>query len=281
MLLASETSIQLTNALEKLIDSGIQLGERVLGALIIFIIGKFLINWLNRLFARILEKRKVDPSIQSFLKSMVNILLLIMLILAVIGKLGIELTGFAALLASAGVAIGMALSGNLQNFAGGLIILLFRPYKVGDFIEASTGASGTVKEIQIFHTILTTPDNKTIYIPNGPLSNGVLTNFSYQETRRVEWIFGVEYGSDYERVKDIIESLLKKDVRILDEPTYFIALKELGNSSVNIVVRAWTKTPDFWPLYFEMNQLVYETFNKEGISFPFPQIVVHKAKESV
>ena len=138
MLLASETSIQLTNALEKLIDSGIQLGERVLGALIIFIIGKFLINWLNRLFARILEKRKVDPSIQSFLKSMVNILLLIMLILAVIGKLGIELTGFAALLASAGVAIGMALSGNLQNFAGGLIILLFRPYKVGDFIEAST-----------------------------------------------------------------------------------------------------------------------------------------------
>ena len=134
MLLASETSIQLTNALEKLIDSGIQLGERVLGALIIFIIGKFLVNWLNRLFARILEKRKVDPSIQSFLKSMVNILLLIMLILAVIGKLGIELTGFAALLASAGVAIGMALSGNLQNFAGGLIILLFRPYKVGDFI---------------------------------------------------------------------------------------------------------------------------------------------------
>lgn len=131
MLLASETSIQLTNALEKLIDSGIQLGERVLGALIIFIIGKFLVNWLNRLFARILEKRKVDPSIQSFLKSMVNILLLIMLILAVIGKLGIELTGFAALLASAGVAIGMALSGNLQNFAGGLIILLFRPYKVG------------------------------------------------------------------------------------------------------------------------------------------------------
>lgn len=129
MLLASETSIQLTNALEKLIDSGIQLGERVLGALIIFIIGKFLVNWLNRLFARILEKRKVDPSIQSFLKSMVNILLLIMLILAVIGKLGIELTGFAALLASAGVAIGMALSGNLQNFAGGLIILLFRPYR--------------------------------------------------------------------------------------------------------------------------------------------------------
>ena len=190
MLLASETSIQLTNALEKLIDSGIQLGERVLGALIIFIIGKFLVNWLNRLFARTFwEKRKVDPSIQSFLKSMVNILLLIMLILAVIGKLGIELTGFAALLASAGVAIGMALSGNLQNFAGGLIILLFRPYKVGDFIEASTGASGTVKEIQIFHTILITADNKMIYVPNGAMSSGVITNYSKLDTRRIEWKF--------------------------------------------------------------------------------------------
>ena len=150
MLLASETSIQLTNALEKLIDSGIQLGERVLGALIIFIIGKFLVNWLNRLFARILEKRKVDPSIQSFLKSMVNILLLIMLILAVIGKLGIELTGFAALLASAGVAIGMALSGNLQNFAGGLIILLFSLIKWGTY-RSFYGAFGNSKRNTDFH----------------------------------------------------------------------------------------------------------------------------------
>ena len=208
MLLASETSIQLTNALEKLIDSGIQLGERVLGALIIFIIGKFLINWLNRLFARILEKRKVDPSIQSFLKSMVNILLLIMLILAVIGKLGIELTGFAALLASAGVAIGMALSGNLQNFAGGLIILLFRTYKVGDFIEASTGASGTVKEIQIFHTILITADNKMIYVPNGAMSSGVITNYSKLDTRRIEWNFGVDYGEDYNKVEKVLREII-------------------------------------------------------------------------
>lgn len=214
MLLASETSIQLTNALEKLIDSGIQLGERVLGALIIFIIGKFLVNWLNRLFARILEKRKVDPSIQSFLKSMVNILLLIMLILAVIGKLGIELTGFAALLASAGVAIGMALSGNLQNFAGGLIILLFRPYKVGDFIEASTGASGTVKEIQIFHTILITADNKMIYVPNGAMSSGVITNYSKLDTRRIEWNFGVDYGEDYNKVEKVLREIIANDKRV-------------------------------------------------------------------
>lgn len=218
MLSSSETSVQITNALEKLIDSGISLGERVLGALIIFIVGKFLVNWLNRLFARILEKRKVDPSIQSFLKSMVNILLLIMLILAVIGKLGIELTGFAALLASAGVAIGMALSGNLQNFAGGLIILLFRPYKVGDYIDASTGASGTVKEIQIFHTILITPDNKMVYVPNGAMSSGVITNYSNLDTRRIEWNFGVDYGEDFEKVEKILRNIIKADQRILTAP---------------------------------------------------------------
>ena len=245
MLLASETSIQLTNALEKLIDSGIQLGERVLGALIIFIIGKFLINWLNRLFARILEKRKVDPSIQSFLKSMVNILLLIMLILAVIGKLGIELTGFAALLASAGVAIGMALSGNLQNFAGGLIILLFRPYKVGDFIEASTGASGTVKEIQIFHTILITADNKMIYVPNGAMSSGVTTNYSKLDTRRIEWKFGVDYGEDYNKVEKVLREIIANDKRILTSPPTFIELGELAASSVNIKSRVWENSSDY------------------------------------
>ena len=279
MLLASETSIQLTNALEKLIDSGIQLGERVLGALIIFIIGKFLVNWLNRLFARILEKRKVDPSIQSFLKSMVNILLLIMLILAVIGKLGIELTGFAALLASAGVAIGMALSGNLQNFAGGLIILLFRPYKVGDFIEASTGASGTVKEIQIFHTILITADNKMIYVPNGAMSSGVITNYSKLDTRRIEWNFGVDYGEDYNKVEKVLREIIANDKRILTSPAPFIELGELAASSVNIKIRVWVNSSDYWNVFFSMNQTVYTTFNKEGINFPFPQLTVLQAAE--
>ena len=274
MLSSSETSVQITNALEKLIDSGISLGERVLGALIIFIVGKFLVNWLNRLFARILEKRKVDPSIQSFLKSMVNILLLIMLILAVIGKLGIELTGFAALLASAGVAIGMALSGNLQNFAGGLIILLFRPYKVGDYIDASTGASGTVKEIQIFHTILITPDNKMVYVPNGAMSSGVITNYSNLDTRRIEWNFGVDYGEDFEKVEKILRNIIKADQRILTAPAPFI---ELAASSVNIKVRVWVKSSDYWDVFFYMNQTVYATFNKEGINFPFPQLTVHQA----
>ena len=254
MLSSSETSVQITNALEKLIDSGISLGERVLGALIIFIVGKFLVNWLNRLFARILEKRKVDPSIQSFLKSMVNILLLIMLILAVIGK-----------------------PGNLQNFAGGLIILLFRPYKVGDYIDASTGASGTVKEIQIFHTILITPDNKMVYVPNGAMSSGVITNYSNLDTRRIEWNFGVDYGEDFEKVEKILRNIIKADQRILTAPAPFIELGELAASSVNIKVRVWVKSSDYWDVFFYMNQTVYATFNKEGINFPFPQLTVHQA----
>ncbi len=277
MLLASEASIQLTNALEKLVDSGIQLGERLLGALIILFIGKFVVNWLNRLFASILEKRKVESSIQTFLKSTVNILLLIMLILAVIGKLGIELTGFAALLASAGVTIGMALSGNLQNFAGGVIILLFRPYKVGDYIDASTGVSGTVKEIQIFHTILVTLDNKVVYAPNGAMSSGVVTNYSKMDTRRVEWDFGVEYGEDYAKVERVMREIIQADTRILSEPAPFIEIGELASSSVNVKVRVWVKSADYWDVLFNMNQTVYTTFNKEGIAFPFPQLTVHQA----
>lgn len=218
-----------------------------------------------------------EASIQSFLKSMVNILLLIMLILAVIGKLGIELTGFAALLASAGVAIGMALSGNLQNFAGGLIILLFRPYKVGDFIEASTGASGTVKEIQIFHTILITADNKMIYVPNGAMSSGVITNYSKLDTRRIEWNFGVDYGEDYNKVEKVLREIIANDKRILTSPAPFIELGELAASSVNIKIRVWVNSSDYWNVFFSMNQTVYTTFNKEGINFPFPQLTVHQA----
>lgn len=277
ILSSTETTVQITNAVERLIDTGIELGERVLGAIIILVIGKFLINWLNRLFARILEKRKIDPSIQSFLKSMVNILLLVMLILAVIGKLGIELTGFAALLASAGVAIGMALSGNLQNFAGGLIILLFRPYKVGDYIDASTGTSGTVKEIQIFHTILITPDNKMVYVPNGSMSSGVITNYSLMDTRRLEWNFGVDYGEDFGRVEKVLRRIIESDPRILATPAPFIELGELAASSVNIKVRVWVKSSDYWDVFFFMNQTVYATFNQEGINFPFPQLTIHKA----
>ena len=200
-----------------------------------------------------------------------------MLFLAVIGQLGIELTSFAALLASVGVAVGMALSGNLSNFAGGVIILVFRPYKVGDYIEASTGAAGTVTDIQIFHTVLTTPDNKVVFAPNGAMSGAVVTNYSRKDTRRVDFTFGVEYGTDFNEAKSIIMEVINKDSRILQAPAPFVELGALADSSVNITVRVWVNAADYWGVNFDMNKNVYTTFNEKGISFPFPQLTVHQA----
>jgi small conductance mechanosensitive channel len=271
------TSEMVNDFIAKALNACIDLGGRILAALIIFIIGKFLINWANKLLAKMLEKRKVDASIQSLLKSIVNITLLVLLFLAVIGKLGIELTSFAALLASVGVAVGMALSGNLSNFAGGVIILVFRPYKVGDYIEASTGAAGTVTDIQIFHTVLTTPDNKLIFAPNGAMSSAVVTNYSRKDTRRVDFLFGVEYGTDFNEAKSIIMEVINKDSRILKDPAPFVELGALADSSVNITVRVWVNAADYWAVNFDMNKNVYATFNEKGISFPFPQLTVHQA----
>ena len=276
-MLVEITTQQINDVISKLIDGSIDLGGRILAALIIFFIGKYLINWANKLFARMLQNREVDASIQSFLRSIVNITLLVMLFLAVIGKLGIELTSFAALLASVGVAVGMALSGNLSNFAGGVIILVFRPYKVGDYIEASTGASGTVTDIQIFHTVLTTSDNKIVFAPNGEMSSAVVTNHNRKETRRLQFTFGVEYGTDFELVKSVLLEIINKDSRILKTPAPFIELGELADSSVNIIVRVWVNTPDYWNVNFDMNKNVYATFNEKGISFPFPQLTIHRA----
>ena len=274
--------INLTKELESVwqsfVEGSITLGGRIVGAMIILVIGKLIINWLNRLFAALLTKQRVEPSVQSFLKSTVNILLIVMLALAVIGKLGVEITGFAALLASAGVAIGMALSGNLQNFAGGLIILIFRPYKVGDYIDSDTGASGTVQEIQIFHTVLKTGDNKIVYAPNGNMSNSVVTNYSQQNTRRVDFTFSMEYGEDYERVEQVLKDIIAADERILTDPEPFIRLGEMAASSVDITVRVWVKTEDYWAVHFDLKKAVYTTFTKLDISIPFPQMVVHQAK---
>ena len=260
---------------QQLIDAGVRAGGSILKALLVFIVGRFLVSMLNKLAAKMMDKRHLDVSIKTFVKSLVNILLTILLIISVVGALGVETTSFAALLASAGVAVGMALSGNLQNFAGGLIVLLFKPYKVGDWIE-SQGVSGTVKEIQIFHTILTTGDNKVIYIPNGAMSSGVVTNYNTQTTRRVEWIVGVDYGEDYNKVQQIVRDILTADKRILTDPAPFIALHALDASSVNVVARVWVNTADYWGVYFDINKTIYETFNEKGINFPFPQLTVHQ-----
>ncbi|WP_373748730.1 mechanosensitive ion channel family protein [Bacteroides heparinolyticus] len=276
---ASELSFsKLQYLVEKMTGWGVDIGGRIISAAIIFFIGRILISLIKKFIAKVLVKRNIDAGIQSFVRSLVNILLTILLVVAVIGKLGVETTSFAALLASAGVAIGMALSGNLQNFAGGLVILLLRPYKVGDWIE-SQGVSGTVREIQIFHTILTTADNKVIYIPNGALSSGTVINYSKEDTRRVDWVIGVEYGEDYDKVEETVRRIIAADKRILNTPEPFLALHALADSSVNVVIRVWVKSQDYWGVYFDMNRIIYSEFNKEGISFPFPQLTVHQAKE--
>ena len=258
----------------KIIELATSLGSKLLAALVVFIIGRWIIKKLNRLLATILEKRQVEASLASFSKSLVGITLNFLLIIIIISVLGIETSSFIALFASAGVAIGMALSGTLQNFAGGVMILLFKPFKVGDFIEAQ-GQSGTVKEIQIFNTIMTTPDNKIIIIPNGGLSTGIMKNYSKETMRRVDWEFGIGYGDNYDKAKIVLTRLLEEDARILKDPAYFIALTSLGESSVNIVVRGWGIADPYGSVYFDMNEKVYKIFAQEQLNIPFPQMDVH------
>ena len=240
--------------IEKLIDLCISAGKNILIAIIVYFVGRFLISLLQRVMTNMMERRKVEISVQTFLKSMASILLNTLLIVSIVGALGVNTTSFAALIASAGVAIGMALSGNLQNFAGGLIILVFKPYKVGDWIEAQ-GVSGSVTAIQIMHTIVTTADNKVVYIPNGAMSS----------------------GEDIDKVKSIVNGLLQKDSRILKEPAPVIALHALDASSVNVTIRVWVANKDYWDVYFDMNKNIYDEFNKQGVDFPFPQLTIHQS----
>jgi small conductance mechanosensitive channel len=273
-----EQSFDVQVLFERLSDMAVSVGGRILAAIVIFIVGRYIIKLINRLVAKLMNRRNVDAGVQSFVRSLVNILLMILLIVAVIGKLGVETTSFAALLASAGVAVGMALSGNLQNFAGGLIILVLRPFKVGDFIECQ-GVSGSVSGIQIFHTMLTTPDNKVVFVPNGALSGGNIVNYSKEDTRRVDWTIGVDYGEDYDKVEQTVRTILAADKRILATPAPYIALNTLNTSSVDVVIRVWVKSADYWGVYHEINKNIYAVFNKEGIDFPFPQLTVHQAKD--
>jgi len=265
---------EIETTLTNIITWCVNAGWNILGAILIYVVGRFVINFIMKLARNILDKRKIEASVESFLLSALNITLTILLLVAVVSRLGVETTSFAALLASAGVAIGMAMSGNLNNLAGGLIILLLKPFKVGDFIEGQ-GQMGTVKAIQIFHTIITTPDNKEVFIPNGALSSGSVVNYNINPTRRLEWVVGVEYNEDYDKVETVIRRIISEDPRILQDPTPFVALKELADSSVNIVIRCWVKGADYWDVNFDMNRRIYASFNSEGISFPFPQLTIH------
>lgn len=243
-------------------------------AILTLIIGLWLIGKLMKKMRKMFEARDLDASLQSFLVSLAGIALKIMLIISVISMVGVKMTTFIAIFAAAGLAIGMALSGTLQNFAGGIMILIFRPFKVGDYIT-SQGHSGTVKEIQIFHTILNTPDKKTIILPNGPVSNGATTNFSTEPVRRVDFTFGIGYGDDIDKAKGVIMEVIEKDDRIFKDPEPFIGVISLGESSVDLVVRIWANAADYWGIFFEMQETVKKEFDRQGVSIPFPQRDVH------
>ena len=260
-------------------SDGVDLGLKILLALAIFIIGRWVAKALRNRIKKTMETRKVDPALVSFGTNIIYYVLVIAVTLAAVQQLGFQTTSLVASLGAAGLAVGLALSGTLQNFAGGVMILLFKPYKIGDVIEAQ-GYIGAVKEIQIFITILTTPDNKTILIPNGPLATNSITNFSTQPTRRVEWEFGIAYGDDVDKAYEALNKLIAADERILKDPEHFMGLKSLGDSAVVIVVRAWVKAPDYWGAFFKMNEDVYKTFGDAGLSFPFPQMDLHVSKES-
>lgn len=262
---------------QKIYDIIMVFGPKLIGAVITLIIGWWIIKIIQKALSKSFVKNEMDPSLKGFLNSIIGMLLKAMLLISVIGMMGVEMTSFIAILGAAGLAVGMALSGTLQNFAGGAMILLFKPFKAGDFIDAQ-GHTGIVNEIQIFNTILKTPDNKTIIIPNGGLSTSSMTNFSTEPRRRVDLVFGIGYGDDVDIAKQVLMKLIENDKRIIKDPEPFIAVSELADSSVNIVVRVWAEAANYWGIYFDLTENVYKTFAKEGLNIPFPQMDVHIQK---
>ena len=255
-------------------------GSKLVGAILTLIIGLFLAKKIGNIIGTAMERKQVDPSLRSFVKSLANILLKVLVVVSVLGMVGIQMTSFIAIIGAAGLAVGMALSGTLQNFAGGAMILLFKPFKVGDYIEAQ-GHAGTVKAIQIFNTILNSPDNKKIIVPNGGLSTSSLVNYSAEPTRRVDWSFGIAYGDDIKKARDLIASLLDSHELVQKDPSPFVRIGELADSSVNFTVRAWVNTADYWTVYFDIIENVYREFGDAGLSIPFPQLDVHLKGKTV
>ena len=252
----------------------VPLGLKILAAIIVFLLGRWIIKLIKKWMANGLMSRHGDPTLHSFLSNLVSVVLYFILIISIVGILGINTSSLVALLASTGLAVGMSLGGTLQNFAGGVLIIMFRPFKVGDFISAQ-GHEGKVNEIQIFNTHILTVDNKEVILPNGALATGVLTNYSRQGTRRVDWTFSIAYGDDYDKAKAVLRRLCDEDQRILKSPEPFIELVKLNESSVDITVRGWVESADYWGVFFSMNEKVYKTFAKEGLNIPFPQMDVH------
>ena len=273
-------SLATSDALHKIASELISFGFRLAVAALVFFAGKFIIKKLYRWLKHVMTHKGTDASLTSFVLSLVRITLFFILIITVVGILGLETSSFMALFASAGVAIGLALSGTLQNFAGGVLILLLKPYKVGDFIEAQ-GFAGTVKEIQIFNTIINTPDNKAIIIPKGPLSTSSINNYSLEGRRRIDWTVGVAYGTDFAHARKVILELINSVEGVEQQPTPAVVyISELADSSVNLSIRAWCDTARYWEIFFAVNELLYKQLPERGIEFPFPQMDVHLSKIS-
>jgi small conductance mechanosensitive channel len=261
--------------LENVYELIITYGMKFITAIVVLIVGLIVIKLITKALVRVMKKGNVNESLIPFLKSMTNILLKVMLVISVMGMVGIQMTSFIAVLGAAGLAVGLALQGTLQNFAGGVMILLFKPYEVGNFIEAQ-GFMGTVKEIQIFTTVLTTPDNRKVIIPNSPLATGSITNFSAMPTRRIDFAFGIGYGDDIDKAKDILLKMAQKDERVLkEENPPAVMVDALGESSVNLKLRIWVKSEDYWSLWCDTQEGVKKQFDAAGISIPFPQRDVH------
>lgn len=257
-----------------LVSYAIEYGTAILGALLILIFGKMIAKALTRLSRKLMEKQNIDPTITSFLSNIIYGMLFAMVIVAAIGTLGIETTSVAAVIAAAGLAIGLALQGSLSNLAAGVMIIAFRPFRIGDYIEAA-GTAGTVEEVNIFTTHLKTPDNKAVIVPNGPIIDGTITNYSAKPTRRVDMVVGVSYGDDLRKVRAVLEDIINNESRIIGDPETQIAVSELADSSVNFVVRPWVKSEDYWNVKFDLTEAIKTRFDAEGISIPFPQRDLH------
>ncbi|MCD8312670.1 MAG: mechanosensitive ion channel [Bacteroidales bacterium] len=270
--------------LPNLLEKAIAFGLKVVAALLIYIVGGWLIKLIKKLLNKVFQKRSTEKAVASFVSSLVSITLTIILIIITVGALGVNTTSLAALLAAGGMAIGMALSGTVQNFSGGIMIMIFKPFKAGDYITAQ-GYSGTVAKMSIVSTTITTVDNRSIILPNGSLFSGTIDNYSANEFRRVDLTVGLTYGVRTEDVKAAFQEIVSKDQRILTVATGapadpFFGLTALADSSVNYVVRVWVKSADYWGVYFDLNEKIYDSLPKKGLSFPFPQLDVHVKQDS-
>jgi len=271
---ATETGIDYMGIVEMAEANGLEFAKDLIIALAIFYVGKLVVGLAVRGLRRVMRARDFDPTLETFLGNLVRMVLMIVVIIAAISQLGIQTTSFIAIFGAAGLAVGLALQGSLSNFAAGVLIVMFRPYKVGDFVEAA-GIAGSVEQVQILTTILKTPDNKSIIVPNSQIMDSIITNYSTNDTRRVDMVIGVSYDDDIDKVRSTIEQIVSAEDRVLDEPACAIAVSQLADSSVNFIVRPWVKTSDYWPVHNDLTEKIKKRFDEVGISFPFPQQDVH------